>query len=138
LKRKEGYRNIKELSEEEKDSIVNEYFSSGLTIAKLGEKFKLTNRTLPAILKERKINTHKLNRYTLDENFFESIDTEEKAYWLGFLFADGFVGDNKHNNVVFSQKISDKEVVENFVAAIKFTGKMRCYKSPTGFENGQA
>jgi len=29
--------------------------------------------------------------YRLDESFFERIDTEEKAYWLGFAFADGSV-----------------------------------------------
>ena len=27
-----------------------------------------------------------MNRY-----IFEKIDTEEKAYWLGFLYADGYV-----------------------------------------------
>lgn len=30
-------------------------------------------------------------RYTLNENIFEIIDTEEKAYWLGFLLADGSI-----------------------------------------------
>ena len=25
-------------------------------------------------------------------NIFNKIDTEEKAYWLGFLYADGSVG----------------------------------------------
>src|SRR5260370_18347522 len=28
-------------------------------------------------------------RYAVDEAFFDVIDTEEKAYWLGFLTADG-------------------------------------------------
>lgn len=29
--------------------------------------------------------------YTLNENFFDKIDCEEKAYFLGFLYADGWV-----------------------------------------------
>ena len=28
-------------------------------------------------------------KYDLIENYFEKIDTEDKAYWIGFLFADG-------------------------------------------------
>lgn len=30
-------------------------------------------------------------RYKLDRDYFEVIDTEEKAYWLGFIMADGCV-----------------------------------------------
>lgn len=30
-------------------------------------------------------------RYRLDETFFDAIDTEAKAYWLGFITADGSV-----------------------------------------------
>jgi hypothetical protein len=30
-------------------------------------------------------------KYSCDEDFFETIDTEEKAYWLGFIAADGCV-----------------------------------------------
>jgi hypothetical protein len=33
--------------------------------------------------------------HTLNEQFFENIDTEEKAYWLGFILADGNIHQNK-------------------------------------------
>ena len=32
--------------------------------------------------------------HDLNEFFFENIDTEEKAYWLGFIFADGNISKN--------------------------------------------
>lgn len=34
---------------------------------------------------------------TIDENYFEIIDTEHKAYWLGFIMADGCVDKDKNN-----------------------------------------
>lgn len=30
-------------------------------------------------------------KYPLNENYFEEIDTEEKAYWIGFILADGYI-----------------------------------------------
>lgn len=33
----------------------------------------------------------KKEKYTYDKSFFEHIDTEDKAYWLGFIYADGYV-----------------------------------------------
>ena len=34
-------------------------------------------------------------RYTLNEGFFDSIDSEEKAYWLGFIAGDGCISYDK-------------------------------------------
>jgi len=31
-----------------------------------------------------------LTKYTVNSEFFDNIDTPEKAYWLGFIFADGY------------------------------------------------
>ncbi len=45
------------------------------------------------VLQESNINTRLKNRYIiLNENYFSYIDTEFKAYILGFIYADGFVG----------------------------------------------
>jgi len=33
-------------------------------------------------------------KYSLNENYFETIDTQDKAYWLGFLMGDGSVSNN--------------------------------------------
>lgn len=33
--------------------------------------------------------------YKINENYFEKIDSENKAYWIGFISADGNVYKNK-------------------------------------------
>ena len=63
----------------------------------------------------RKINPEKFRKYdySIVESVFENIDTEEKAYWLGFLYADGYVDDVRHS-VSLALKEEDKEHVEKF------------------------
>jgi len=65
------------------------------TDAELAERFKcsvgciISHRHSSGIFRDRK-----RRRYSLDESFFEKIDTEEKAYALGFIAADGGIPDN--------------------------------------------
>lgn len=33
--------------------------------------------------------------YTYDKHYFDKIDSPEKAYWIGFIMADGYVYDNR-------------------------------------------
>lgn len=56
-------------------------------------------------------------KYSFNENYFEVINTEEKAYWLGFLYADGYVVKNdieKQYRVVLTLNENDTEHVELF------------------------
>lgn len=48
---------------------------------------------------------HSNRKYNLDEHFFDIIDSERKAYWLGFLFADGTTA--KRNTIQVGLKQSD-------------------------------
>jgi hypothetical protein len=39
-------------------------------------------------------------KYSINENYFSVIDTPSKAYWLGFLFADGSVYKRRASKVL--------------------------------------
>ena len=39
----------------------------------------------------RRTNKENSRKYYLDDNYFDIIDSSEKAYWLGFIAADGYI-----------------------------------------------
>lgn len=59
-------------------------------------------------------------RYDVDLNFFNKIDTEEKAYILGFLCADGHI-DAKSYRITISLQNSDIDILEKIRTAMHST-----------------
>jgi len=57
-------------------------------------------------------------KYSLNESFFDEIDTEEKAYFLGFLYADGYNLEKK-GRISMNLKENDKEILEKFSRIIE-------------------
>lgn len=54
---------------------------------------------------------HEINKkYTINEEFFDVIDTEEKAYFLGFLYADGNIH-SKYNAITLKLQKQDREIL---------------------------
>jgi hypothetical protein len=51
---------------------------------------------------------------TFNENVFNNIDTEEKAYWLGFLYADGAMN-KKQSSLELSLQVTDSSHIEKFI-----------------------
>ena len=47
-----------------------------------------------------------MKRY-IDIDYFKNVDTEEKAYWLGFLYADGCVQNKKTGQKLISLAVKD-------------------------------
>ena len=61
----------------------------------------------------------KREKYTVDSKYFDNIDNEEKAYWLGFLYADGYVRTyHKSGQLKLKLNVKDKEHVELFKKCI--------------------
>lgn len=80
-----------------KEKQICEYYILGESLSDISKKINVSKSTVYRILKKNNINTkrnssdyiEKLYTYKIDDAFFEKIDTEEKAYILGFLYADG-------------------------------------------------
>jgi DNA-binding CsgD family transcriptional regulator len=68
-------------------------YESGMTIKSICEKLSLSNSSITKYLKKYKVQTRKSEvfkrKYSLDEEIFTSIDSHEKAQFLGLIYADG-------------------------------------------------
>lgn len=80
------------IDENLKQNIINYYLSKPMTLSEVEQKFNLSHPTISKILKDvPKYPKAKIKNPELKERFFEKIDSEEKAYFLGLLIADGNV-----------------------------------------------
>lgn len=83
------------------------------TIIKIASQFKVDRNTIHLILKSEGINRQLLK---FNHNFFETIDTEKKTYWLGFIFADGNICDTSHSSNSLNIHLANQDVhhIERF------------------------
>ena len=65
-------------------------------------------------------------------DIFEKIDTEEKAYWLGFLYADGSVG-SKENKIELGLAEKDLKQIEKFKTFLKINNKISYRESSKSY-----
>ena len=64
--------------------------------------------------------------YQIDDSVFNCIDTQEKAYWLGFLMSDGY--NNENNNCVSLRlHYKDIDVLEKFKEFLKTDTPIHIY-----------
>jgi hypothetical protein len=81
------------------------------------------------IIKRKDVNYIKKRKYFYNEDFFERIDNEEKAYFLGFLFADGCVINNVEKyryQVTLKLHTKDRHILESFIVSVN--GEMPIWK----------
>ena len=123
-----AYRTMQELNlthaSESTINIIKEYIN-GSSIEELSKKYNCTTVNIRNLLKRRNIKIRK-SRYFANFRYFNKIDTEFKAYILGFIYADG----NLFNNtlkIAISEK--DKEILEKFKEDIKCNNPILFIKS---------
>ena len=66
-------------------------------IHKVAKFFGVSIGPIKRVLNESNVKLTN-RRFFVDENYFDEIDSEEKAYWLGFIYADGYIRERKTGN----------------------------------------
>lgn len=67
----------------------------------------------------------RIRKYFFNEDYFREIDTPEKAYWLGFIYADSCIPKSALSHLEFGLCTKDRCILENFQKAIGSTYKIR-------------
>ena len=83
------------LTEEQILELIELYDVQRVGLCNLSKQFHTGQDKIKAILQEHNIHvrTHRESKfqYPFNENYFDNIDTPDKAYFLGFIYADGFI-----------------------------------------------
>lgn len=103
---------------------VAERYKSGWTIRRISEQYGRHRTTILIAVREAgfrvRLPWEAIRRHTIDETVFDCV-TEQSAYWIGFLMADGCVHWNspRSASIILSLTASDRSHVEKFRTFLK-------------------
>lgn len=110
--------------ESEELSIIDDFVSNKKSIKVIAREFNVSRSVIIRILKKYDVDIELSNnkygrKYFFDECYFNQINSEEKAYWLGFLYADGYL---TNNNVIGCKlRRDDEQQIISFLQDIQIS-----------------
>lgn len=122
---------INNLKSKEKE--ICDLYAAGESSNKIATKLQLSKSSIKKILKKHDITirdasvSHQI--YNVDENIFENIDSHEKAYWVGFLTADGTITGGR---LKLALSTKDIEHLKAFKKFMRSTHPILIYKQLQG------
>ena len=103
------------LSHQEKSELFKMYETGKYTGVDLAKIFNISSVATNALLRRHgykaKTQSELQRKYSINETFFDIIDTQEKAYVLGLLYADGY-NNTDRNSVSLGLKETDREILD--------------------------
>jgi len=108
---------VKKLTDEQVKEVCRRYID-GESSPRLGKEFNVSGHSIRSLLERRGIPRRSQReaqlKHSLDETVFDTI-TEESAYWVGFLIADGTILDRPGSpEIVLALSAKDKDHLERF------------------------
>lgn len=122
------------LKEKERDQEIIKDYLDGMNVKELSEKYNICESVIcRTIYRRQKLNKRKRGLY-VNSLFFETIDSEIKAYLLGFLYADGCIEKSSYRVCINIQE-SDIYVVNLFKQFLCPEAKIKKYHNSKGAIN---
>lgn len=131
---------MKKFSEEIIKEILQKY-DNGQSITSLNKEYHTTkvrdllienNRQVP---ESRKGIGGRKRQCTLNENYFQELDSKDKAYFLGFIYADGFITKPSHGQNILGLTLAEIEPIDKFKKYIQTNKKVGYYKKTNSYSN---
>ena len=118
--------------EKHKDNIINEYVNNKKSADAICKQYNCDGSSIIRHLREWGISIRNSasdrynNVYDVDVHYFDSIDTEHKAYWIGYIFADGHIAKSMH--LMFGCQTADIDVLEKIKTDLSCTSLIKINK----------
>lgn len=114
-----------------KQEIIEYFLSQPMTLKQVENKYRLSHPTVSKILKNiPKYTRAKLNNPNLKEHYFQEIDEEAKAYFLGLLIADGNIfkkeNSGRQASISITLKLGDKYILDIFKGEVNSSTSIGC------------
>ena len=122
------------------DKIINLYLS-GESIVSISKTMKCGEKQVSKILKENNVEIINkglfLRKFFINEDYLDVIDSEDKAYFLGFMASDGNVSSSssrKEITICLKKDDDNLDLLEKIKKSISYTGNINTYRSSNGYE----
>ena len=99
--------------------------------------YYLKKYNIPIRSRSESCKITRAKKYEINENYFEVIDNERKAYWLGFLMADGTMREHKTGCFQLSFELceDDRYIIEQFNYDINSTYQIQINSCQNSLKN---
>lgn len=127
-----------EFSQEQIEDILNKY-QNNWSQQKIADAYQVSRTVIKRILDTQNngiVIRDRTSKYKYQQDIFENINTAEKAYWLGFLAADGCNYQREHNaSVILNVHEKDIEHLVKFKQFCHTDAEIKSYIGYEGFSN---
>ena len=118
--------------------IVINLIEDGMTISEIAKQLGKNISSVSSVVKRFNLTPKKAYTNTVNAEFFDTIDSQEKAYLLGFFIADGCINKttNKSNGRFgIAQSEDDKEIVEAFKQYLNIPSEIQVVNNQNGVKH---